>query len=75
VYHKRETKEEKREREKREAEERESRQDKRLERNLTRVLVAFASDKEVYKKGGGSRQTGYLGNTGPKRLQNSRGPS
>ena len=75
VYHKRETEEEKREGEKREAEERKSRRDRRLERNLTRVLAAFAGDKEVYRQGKRSRQTGYLGNTGPKRPQNSRGPS
>ena len=74
VYHKRETEEEKREREKREDEERKSRRDKRLERNLTRVVAAFAGDKEVYRKGRGSRQTGYLGNTGLRRSQNSRGP-
>jgi hypothetical protein len=33
-----------------------------------------AGDKEVYRKGRGSRQTGYLGNTGLRRSQNSRGP-
>ena len=78
VYDKRETEEEKSKREKREAEERESRRDRRLERNLIRILATFTGDKEAYRKGGesrqrGSRQTGYLGNTGPRRPQNSRG--
>ena len=80
MYHKKESKKEKGEREERVAEARESRQDRRQERNLTRVLAAFAGDKEIYRKGRGSRQrgsrqAGYLGNTGPKRPQNSRGPS
>ena len=56
VYHKRETEEEKREREKKEAEAREDRRDRRQERNLTRILAAFAGNKEVYRKGGGNRQ-------------------
>ena len=44
-------------------------------KNLTRILATFSGDKEVYRKGRGSRQTGYLGNTGPRRPQSSRGPS
>lgn len=75
VYHKRETEEEKRKIENREAEERKSRRDRRQKRNLTKILATFAGDKEVYRKGGGSRQTGYLGNTGPRRPQSSGGPS
>jgi hypothetical protein len=75
VYHKRETEKEKGERENREAEARESRQDRRQERNLIRILDTFAGDKEVYRQGRRSRQTGYLGNTGPRRPQSSRGPS
>jgi hypothetical protein len=72
VYHKRETEKEKGERE--------SRRGKRQKRNLIKILDTFAGDKEVYRKGRGSRQrgsrqAGYLGNTGPKRPQNSRGPS
>lgn len=74
MYHKRETEKEKGEREKREAEARESRRDRRQERNLAKILATFAGDKEVYRKGRGSRQTGYLGNTGLRRSQNSRGP-
>ena len=72
MYHKRETEKEKGERE--------SRRGKRQKRNLIKILDTFAGDKEVYRKGRGSRQrgsrqTGYLGNTEPRRPQNSRGPS
>jgi hypothetical protein len=38
-------------------------------------LDTFADDKKVYRKGRGSRQTGFLDNTVPRRPQNSRGPS
>ena len=40
-------------------------------KNLTRILATFSGDKEVYRKSRGSRQAGYLGNTGPRRTQNS----
>lgn len=38
-------------------------------------MDTFADDKKVYRKGRGSRQTGFLDNTVPRRPQNSRGPS
>ena len=37
-------------------------------------MAVFTGDKEVYRKGRQSRQTDYLGNTGPRRPQKSRGP-
>ena len=37
-------------------------------------MAVFTGDKEVYRKGRQSRQKEYLGNTGPRRPQNSRGP-
>ena len=56
------------------AEERENRRDRSLEKNVTRFVAVFTGDKEVYRKGRQSRQKEYLGNTGPRRPQNSRGP-
>ena len=37
-------------------------------------MAVFTGDKEVYRKGIRSRQTDYLGNTGQRRPQKSRGP-
>ena len=37
-------------------------------------MAVFTGDKEVYRKGRQSRQKEYLGNTGPRRPQKSRGP-
>ena len=34
-------------------------------------MAKFSGDKEVDRKGGGSREAGYLGNTGLRRPQNS----
>ena len=37
-------------------------------------MAVLTGDKEVYRKGRQSRQKEFLGNTGPRRPQNSRGP-
>ena len=45
-----------------------------LKKNVSRFAAVFTGDKEVYRKGRQSRQKEYLGNTGLKRPQKSRGP-